>query len=1278
MHVKRSPFALFAVALAATLSAFAGESFTALSMLTHDGRRMISRQKGGETVYELVPTNQLPANLPPVREWTLYAVKSAHTDIGLHNSQYIQRHGTVRRIDEARRLIAADPGDSDPGAFRYVAEGAWFWGNYPQDRGEAEARAVATNEIARGRLDVGVTCAGNHTHLYGFEELCRSIYTKRELEDRWGVKTRTMLMTDNPGISWSIVAPYAEAGVEHVLFSPNHWNPHPSTIWKMDKDNPWKWNNPDAGGGGSRIDVRWASAIPMLFWWEAPQGGARLLVWTCPHYGRGGEPFGIITAWNKMKPMSECEPMMARQLARMEARYPYDVWLFADYEDDEWPSTRQSDLFKKWNAKWKWPQLRTCGRLDEPFDRVKARWGDKIPTLRGEMTSGWLQHAACTPELLARKMAADRALARAETLTAVKSARGKEAYPAEELRRAWDALIWNDEHSYGVSGYTGRRVFETWMQHRDWIERAAATASNELAKAVAKLGLKKELFTNDNCSQITNANPTLSTRLKKLREAKDGVTENRWYRVAVTNGVLYSIYDKELQRELLEGPANEFRYTRDNHRTWMRGDEAARALGAEMEQRVMLPENEKKIVLETTFRHASDLINTNRYYRFGYMAFPFAVPQFRFAAQLNGPVIDPIRDQSGLTSDAYTAVRDWCAVENGEFGVALITADSCLTEFGEIHPDKTCYGGPVKSSGIYPYLFTDWLQMHNPDGDSFNFRFRYAITSYAGTWQNAHMPAFAERALAALDGVPEMSAAVSEWLCLDAPNVQLLTLKRAEDGRGLIARFREREGRPCRVVARQRLAPDAEYTLCNVIERDGRKLDGFTFDLAPFGYATIRIDAPSLRFATRPPDDSAYAYTGLITEPRAGHGGKDGQMYILWGAEMSPDFDHYELWCDGKFLANVTNEAPDGVAYRVAHYEDLGLPTHSRHEYRIRKVWKDGRKDPLCEPFYGLTRAQHNGTTLTLGVPFRRSLLPASLSGISWAGGNAYYAVSDDAFTGEVGLYPMTIELATNGLSVISCSIPSPTNRISLAKAYDLEDVAFDAVNGTVWVADETRGTVKKYRVADGTVVRTLSLPEDLKKTRSNLGIESLTLSPDGKTLWTCTEEALACDGARSSPTNGTTVRLLKYTRPTAKEGFTLADTYSYTTDAWSQRFDYGGKGRRGVSGLCALPDGSLLVLERELSFGGANPLKAAATARLSFDVYHVEFPRVGGGLAATSVRKVKLASGGGPVFAFGNYEGICLGPRLPDGKRSILLISDAGDGVSQPMILPMVLSSAP
>ena len=65
---------VLAVAAAACLGARA-EAVKAYSMLTHDGRRLVSHVEGTNTVFELVHTNALPANLPPVREWTIYAVK---------------------------------------------------------------------------------------------------------------------------------------------------------------------------------------------------------------------------------------------------------------------------------------------------------------------------------------------------------------------------------------------------------------------------------------------------------------------------------------------------------------------------------------------------------------------------------------------------------------------------------------------------------------------------------------------------------------------------------------------------------------------------------------------------------------------------------------------------------------------------------------------------------------------------------------------------------------------------------------------------------------------------------------------------------------------------------------------------------------------------------------------------------------------------------------------------------------------------------------------------
>ena len=154
-----------------------------------------------------------------------------------------------------------------------------------------------------------------------------------------------------------------------------------------------------------------------------------------------------------------------------------------------------------------------------------------------------------------------------------------------------------------------------------------------------------------------------------------------------------------------------------------------------------------------------------------------------------------------------------------------------------------------------------------------------------------------------------------------------------------------------------------------MIERDVRKLDGFAFDLAPFGYATIRIDSPKLRFKTRPPKTSPYAYSGLITEPRAGHGAKDGQMYLLWGVNASPRWDHDDLYrskeqdfkCDAStFVSSVTNEAPNGLAYRIMRHEDLGLDHHARYWYRIVPVFKDGGRGEPSAPFGGITRGDES------------------------------------------------------------------------------------------------------------------------------------------------------------------------------------------------------------------------------------------------------------------------------------------------------------------------------
>lgn len=319
------------------------------------------------------------------------------------------------------------------------------------------------------------------------------------------------------------------------------------------------------------------------------------------------------------------------------------------------------------------------------------------------------------------------------------------------------------------------------------------------------------------------------------------------------------------------------------------------------------------------------------------------------------------------------------------------------------------------------------------------------------------------------------------------------------------------------------------------------------------------------------------------------------------------------------------------------------------------------------------------GVSLESGAPVQRvPPFPKSISGIAHVGGTRYWAVADDSTGTEGGLYPCTIEIGPEGTNIVSFSTCPTNGCVRLAGASDLEGCAVDPATGRIWASDEATGTIREYDTFTGQAVRSLAIPETLAAQRPNLGFEALSMRGDGLALWTCTEEALECDGPRASPDAGTTVRFAKFSRRSAGDDFALETIVPYTTDCRMLPVDWKHKARRGVAGLCALPDGSLLVLERELGFGPL--LRGMPTFfRFGWSVYRVARPEDATDVTSitslrdaawTAVAKELLADGAG----LANFEGICLGPLLPGGGQSVLLVSDAGDGISPSMLLPLVL----
>ncbi|GMU65127.1 MAG: hypothetical protein AMXMBFR36_14010 [Acidobacteriota bacterium] len=172
---------------------------------------------------------------------------------------------------------------------------------------------------------------------------------------------------------------------------------------------------------------------------------------------------------------------------------------------------------------------------------------------------------------------------------------------------------------------------------------------------------------------------------------------------------------------------------------------------------------------------------------------------------------------------------------------------------------------------------------------------------------------------------------------------------------------------------------------------------------------------------------------------------------------------------------------------------------------------------------------------------------------------------------------------------------------------------------------------------------------------RNNLGFESLALSPDGAWLFAATESALIQDGPEADVGVPSPARVLRW-----RLGLPGAppEEFVYRVEPISVESPDRAVFRvNGLVDLLALSDRTLLALERQFVTG------VGIQARL----YRVELDgatEVSGrdGLLDAEivpVTKTLLLDFAALGVYLDNLEGIALGPRLPDGRRALVVISD-------------------
>ena len=291
---------------------------------------------------------------------------------------------------------------------------------------------------------------------------------------------------------------------------------------------------------------------------------------------------------------------------------------------------------------------------------------------------------------------------------------------------------------------------------------------------------------------------------------------------------------------------------------------------------------------------------------------------------------------------------------------------------------------------------------------------------------------------------------------------------------------------------------------------------------------------------------------------------------------------------------------------------------------------------------------------------FPQTVPAGNYSGIAWLGDSTYVVVDDKS--PKDGFY--TFYITVDSLSGALTSVRRGDFHPSALASRDGEGIAYNPQSGRIWMSGEGDNEIREY-LTDGTLTgRRLPLSESMRKSASNYGYESLTYNALTHRYWTTTESTLPLDGNQATSMNGVSNRLrLQAFDDSLQE----AGQWAYVMDAPIARRETSNYAM-GVSELCALDDGQVLVLEREffvpkIKLGAFVQCKLYAVrpaedaeAKVASDR---PMPQNVKPLDKTLLKAWTTRLG---LFnhSIANYEGMCLGPALKDGRRVLILVSDS------------------
>jgi len=358
--------------------------------------------------------------LKPVTYREINLVHHSHTDIGYSHIQeeVIAIHN--KNIRDALKLIERTKDYPEGSRFVWNIESSWVVENFLAEASPAE-KDLFFAAVKNRQIVISANYANILTGLQTPEEMQWNTLYSKKLRDEKGVSIKTAMMSDIPGMSWSVVKALAQSGVRYFSNGPNYVDMYP------DK--------------GDRIGNTLKAQANKAFWWKSTTGKDSILMWTC---GKG------YSSWHGTAQGAVAEKgpdRIAAYLYELDSlRYPYDLvhWRYNIVADNGPTDSSICDFVKSWNEKYASPKL-VLANVTDLFERFEKKYGAAIPSYTGDFTPYWEDGAYST----AKEEAQIRGLS-AKILELEKLSAQRHVQPdAHDLYQAKKNVLLFHEHTWG-------------------------------------------------------------------------------------------------------------------------------------------------------------------------------------------------------------------------------------------------------------------------------------------------------------------------------------------------------------------------------------------------------------------------------------------------------------------------------------------------------------------------------------------------------------------------------------------------------------------------------------------------------------------------------------------------------------------------------------------------------------------------------------------------------------------------------------------------------------